>query len=163
MYSGANLLLLTLEEATEQLNQRVGQVDRGDVRDTEKYEFRVRAALRKFGHDIFERGIPLYGEDKVQKIKLSCSLQDNTNILENVTLWDNPARDILGLNGADLAELWYACDSEDAEENKEALLEALNVNANKSFQLICAASVRRWGSGPLSLRNVQVSIDAVVQ
>ena len=88
-------------------------------------------------------------------MRIRGSLEAGDDVLHNVTLWSDAAREVTHLDAETLSGLWELCDSIDG---KTAFLQALNAHIQHTYLFNCSLRVWRRG-GNAGYFEAQVNVN----
>ena len=103
---------------------------------------------------------PTFEKNGIVKIRFLADVNDICGSLQQVTVWDAAAREMLKNDGSGLMALWSECDEEDGQI---AFLEAMNKAKDTDYDLVLEVVLREWKGKYTYQINVNAAIAVTPQ
>ena len=84
---------------------------------------------------------PTFEKNGIVKIRFLAGVNDICGSLQQVTVWDGAAREMLENDGSGLMALWSECDE---PEGQTTLLEAMNKAKDTGYGFVLEVVFREW-------------------
>ena len=143
MSRGDNMTILWVQNTASQMIQ---SADNNEIPDI--MHFFLKVTFRPLKEDFFVNDAPVIGEEGGHKLCWKTILSDDTGEL-HATVWDKVGFVLFNASAARILEIWEEGVS-NATKQKE-LLNKLNLNLSKAYQVFCTLRIWQKGMG----RNIQ--------
>ena len=86
-------------------------------------------------------GCPTFEKNGIARVRFHADVHDVHGSLQQVTVWDAAAREMLRIDGSGLMALWENCAEVDGQTE---FLEAMNKAKDTDYDLVLEVVLREW-------------------
>ena len=86
-------------------------------------------------------GCPTFEKNGIARIRFLADVHDACGSLQQVTVWDAAAREMLRNDGSGLMALWGNCEEKDGQT---AFLQAMNIAKDTDYDIVLEVVLHEW-------------------